>query len=70
VFNDKSNREKSNFTYLQTSKNAFLNLELWEVNLLYVIACCGKKDKLFYCIPNFANIKFLIGYLFNDDKLQ
>jgi hypothetical protein len=42
AFNAKNYRGKLYFTYLQTSKNAFLNVELWEVNLLYLIACFGK----------------------------
>jgi hypothetical protein len=42
VSNAKTNRGKLNSTYLQTSIDAFLNVELWEVNLLYVIACCKK----------------------------
>jgi hypothetical protein len=28
------------------------------------------KKKFFYCISKIGNCIFLIGYLFNDDKLQ
>jgi hypothetical protein len=42
MFNTKTNRGKLNFIYLQNSKNALLNVELSELNLLYFIAIPGK----------------------------
>jgi hypothetical protein len=59
VFNAKTNREIINFTYIQTTKNAFINAECF---IIYFIYCLFLKYKIIHC---FSYNLFLFFFLFS-----